>query len=43
MVKIFKTKNEALNFIKKLSFNGIIYNRVEIRKGQTKWLVTYYE
>lgn len=41
MLKIFKTKDEALKFIKKLSFDNIRYNRIEMRKGSKMWVVSY--
>jgi hypothetical protein len=41
MSKFFKTKDEALKFIKKLSFDNIRYNPVKIRKIGKEWVVTY--
>jgi hypothetical protein len=41
MLKIFKTKDEALKFIKKLSFNDIRYNQVKIRKIGKEWWIDY--
>lgn len=41
MLKTFKTKDEALKFIKKLSFDRIRYNRVEIGKRGKEWWVSY--
>ena len=41
MRKIFKTKDEALSFIKKLSFDNIRYNRIEMRKIGKKWWIHY--
>ncbi len=43
MVKIFDTKNQALKFVKKLSFDRVSYNRIEIRKDKNVWWVIYYE
>jgi hypothetical protein len=41
MTKYFKTKAEALKFIKKLSFDNIRYNEVKIRKIGKEWMVSY--
>jgi hypothetical protein len=41
MLKTFKTKDEALKFIKKLSFDDIRYNQVKIRKIGKEWVVSY--
>lgn len=41
MTKQFKTKAEALNFIKKLSFRNIRYNRVQIGTRGKVWWVSY--
>jgi hypothetical protein len=41
MRKYFKTKDEALKFIKNLSFDNIRYNEVKIRKIGKEWVVTY--
>lgn len=41
MLKTFKTKDEALKFIKKLSFDDIKYNRVEMRKCRKLWCISY--
>jgi hypothetical protein len=41
MSKYFKTKDEALKFIKKLSFNDIRYNEVKIRKIGKEWMVSH--
>jgi hypothetical protein len=41
MLKTFKTKDEALKFIKKLSFDDIRYNQVKIRKIGKEWWVDY--
>lgn len=41
MTKRFNTKDEALKFIKKLSFNDLRYNRIEIGKNGKKWWVNY--
>jgi hypothetical protein len=41
MLKIFKTKDEALKFIKKLSFDNIRYNQVKIRKIGKEWWIDY--
>jgi hypothetical protein len=41
MTRFFKTKDEALKFIKKLSFDNIRYNEVKIRKIGKEWLVSY--
>jgi hypothetical protein len=41
MLKTFKTKDEALKFIKKLSFDDIRYNQVKIRKIGKEWWIDY--
>jgi hypothetical protein len=41
MTRFFKTKDEALKFIKKLSFDNIRYNQVKIRKIGKEWWVDY--
>jgi hypothetical protein len=41
MTRFFKTKDEALKFIKKLSFDNIRYNEVKIRKIGKEWVVSY--
>jgi hypothetical protein len=41
MSKFFKTKDEALKFIKKLSFDNIRYNQVKIRKIGKEWWIDY--
>jgi hypothetical protein len=41
MNKQFKTKDEALKFIKKLSFDDIRYNQVKIRKIGKEWWIDY--
>jgi hypothetical protein len=41
MSKYFKTKDEALKFIKKLSFDDIRYNQVKIRKIGKEWWIDY--
>jgi hypothetical protein len=41
MSKYFKTKDEALKFIKKLSFDDIRYNEVKIRKIGKEWWIDY--
>jgi hypothetical protein len=41
MSKFFKTKDEALKFIKKLSFDDIRYNQVKIRKIGKEWWIDY--
>jgi hypothetical protein len=41
MLKIFRTKDEALKYLKKLSFDDIRYNEVKIRKIGKEWVVTY--
>jgi hypothetical protein len=41
MTKVFKTKDEALKFIKKLSFDDIRYNQVKIRKIGKEWWIDY--
>jgi hypothetical protein len=41
MHKYFKTKDEALKFIKKLSFDNIRYNEVKIRKIGKEWWIDY--
>lgn len=41
MTKLFKTKDEALKFIKKLSFDDVRYNRVEIGKRGKTWWIRY--
>jgi hypothetical protein len=41
MLKIFKTKDEALKYLKKLSFDDIRYNQVKIRKIGKEWWIDY--
>jgi hypothetical protein len=41
MLKIFKTKDEALKYLKKLSFDDIRYNQVKIRKIGKEWIISY--
>jgi hypothetical protein len=41
MHKYFKTKDEALKFIKNLSFIHIRYNRIELGKNGKVWWVSY--
>jgi hypothetical protein len=41
MIKTFKTKDEVLKFIKKLSFDDIRYNQVKIRKIGKEWWIDY--
>jgi hypothetical protein len=41
MTRFFKTKDEALKFIKKLSFDDIRYNQVKIRKIGKEWWIDY--
>ena len=41
MTKEFKTKDEALKFIKKLSFDKIRYNRIFMSKHGKMWWVYY--
>ena len=41
MSKEFKTKDEALKFIKKLSFNDIKYNRITMGKRGKVWWINY--
>lgn len=41
MTKKFKTKDEALKFIKKLSFNNIGYNRIVMGKRGKVWWINY--
>ena len=41
MSKEFKTKDEALKFIKKLSFDGLRYNRIELGKRGKIWWISY--
>jgi hypothetical protein len=43
MSKYFKTKDEAIKFIKKLSFNDIRYNRIEMGKNGKVWWIRYEE
>ena len=37
----FNTKDEALKFIKKLSFDNIQYNCIRLRKVGKGWWVSY--
>ena len=41
MTKEFKTKDEALKFIKKLSFDNIRYNRITLGKRGKLWWLNY--
>jgi len=41
MAKTFKTKDEALKFIKKLSFDDIRYNRINMGKRGKTWWISY--
>jgi hypothetical protein len=41
MLKTFKTKDEALKFVRKLMFDYIRYNEVKIRKIGKEWVVSY--
>ena len=41
MIKTFKTKDETLKFIKKLSFDNVRCNRIEIGKRGKVWWVSY--
>lgn len=41
MIKRFKTKDEVLKYIKKLSFDNIRYNRLQLGKNGKIWWVSY--